>query len=81
VAVDEKVIHPPDGDVYLRAPIDLHMDEANVLMVSRGQPGLEALAFLNKVCRMHTGWLPRIFIDDGMGILGPCVGQGSIGGP
>ena len=65
VAMDEKVIHLPDGDAYLWAAVDLDTGEVTALLVSRGRSGLEALAFLEKVRRKCAGRLPRVFIDGG----------------
>ncbi|MGH2668503.1 MAG: DDE-type integrase/transposase/recombinase [bacterium] len=67
VAVDEKVIHLPDGDAYLWAAVDLEREDEGpiAIMVSQGRSSLEALAFMKKVKAMCKGRLPRIFVDGG----------------
>lgn len=67
VAVDEKVIHTPDGDKYLWAAVDLDREDEGpvAIMVSGGRSNLEALAFMKKVKAACKGRLPRIFVDGG----------------
>lgn len=65
VAVDEKVIHLPDGDAYLWAAVDLDTGEVIALFVSWGRSCFEALAFLERIRRTCAGRMSRIFVDEG----------------
>ncbi len=63
VAVDEKVIHAPDGDLYLWAAVDIDTNEILAVAVTQGRSHLEAKSFLAKALRYCRGRTPRFFVD------------------